>query len=143
MSTVWKQQARQIFREIAELSQDPEIGITRESYGAGENAAIAYLSQFARANGLHVHTDRAGNVIYQRANDNGQPAIWIGSHLDSVPQGGNYDGLAGVVAGLLCLIRLDREQVQTLRSLRVLGLRGEESAWFGKSYMGSRALIGG
>ncbi|MFJ3371498.1 allantoate amidohydrolase [Pseudomonas sp. NPDC086251] len=143
MSTLWKQQARQIFSEIAELSQDLEIGITRESYGAGENAAIAYLSQFARANGLHVHTDRAGNVIYQRANDNGQPAIWIGSHLDSVPQGGNYDGLAGVVAGLLCLIRLDREQVQTLQPLRVLGLRGEESAWFGKSYMGSRALIGG
>ncbi|MFJ7795686.1 Zn-dependent hydrolase [Pseudomonas sp. NPDC096950] len=143
MSTLWKHQARRIFSEIAELSRDPEIGITRESYGAGENAAIAYLSQFARDNGLHVHTDRAGNVIYQRADDDGQPAIWIGSHLDSVPQGGNYDGLAGVVAGLLCLCRLDQLQVQTPRPTRVLGLRGEESAWFGKSYMGSRALMGG
>lgn len=143
MSTLWKHQAQRIFSEIAELSRDPEVGITRESYGAGENAAIAYLSQFARDNGLHVHTDRAGNVIYQRADDNGQPAIWIGSHLDSVPQGGNYDGLAGVVAGLLCLCRLDQLQVQTPRPTRVLGLRGEESAWFGKSYMGSRALMGG
>lgn len=143
MSTLWKHQARRIFSEIAELSRDPEIGITRESYGAGENAAIAYLSQFARDNGLHVHTDRAGNVIYQRADDDGQPAIWIGSHLDSVPQGGNYDGLAGVVAGLLCLCRLEQLQVQTPRPTRVLGLRGEESAWFGKSYMGSRALMGG
>lgn len=143
MSTLWKQQAQRIFNEIAELSSAPEIGITRESYGAGENAAIAYLSQFARDNGLQVHSDRAGNVIFQRADDDGQPAIWIGSHLDSVPQGGNYDGLAGVVAGLLCLCRLDQQAVRTQRPIRVLGLRGEESAWFGKSYMGSRALMGG
>jgi N-carbamoyl-L-amino-acid hydrolase len=143
MSTLWKQQARRMFSEISELSCDPEIGITRESYGAGENAAIAYLSQFARNNGLQVLNDRAGNVIFQRADDDGQPAIWIGSHLDSVPQGGNYDGLAGVVAGLLCLCRLDQQAVRTERPIRVLGLRGEESAWFGKSYMGSRALMGG
>ena len=103
MSILWKQQARRMFSEISELSRDPEIGITRESYGAGENAAIAYLSLFARDNGLRVLTDPAGNVFFQRADDDGQPAIWIGSHLDSVPQGGNYDGLAGVVAGLLCL----------------------------------------
>jgi N-carbamoyl-L-amino-acid hydrolase len=132
-----------MFSEICELSSDPEIGITRESYGAGENAAIAYLSQFARDNGLQVRNDRAGNVIFQRAGDDGQPAIWVGSHLDSVPQGGNYDGLAGVVAGLLCLCRLDQQEVRTQRPIRVLGLRGEESAWFGKSYMGSRALMGG
>ncbi|VVQ18567.1 N-carbamoyl-L-amino-acid hydrolase [Pseudomonas fluorescens] len=143
MSTLWKQQARRMFSEISELSRDPEIGITRESYGAGENAAIAYLSQFARDNGLFVRSDCAGNVIFQRADDDGQPAIWIGSHLDSVPQGGNYDGLAGVIAGLLCLCRLDQQAVRTPRPIRVLGLRGEESAWFGKSYMGSRALMGG
>ena len=143
MSTWWKQQARRMFSEISELSRDPEIGITRESYGAGENAAIAYLSKFAHDNGLQVLNDRAGNVIFQRADDDGQPAIWIGSHLDSVPQGGNYDGLAGVVAGLLCLCRLDQQAVRTERPIRVLGLRGEESAWFGKSYMGSRALMGG
>ncbi|UZM14856.1 Zn-dependent hydrolase [Pseudomonas kielensis] len=143
MSTLWKQQAQRLFSEICELSSDPDIGITRESYGAGENAAIAYLSQFARDNGLQVHSDRAGNVVFQRADDDGQPAIWIGSHLDSVPQGGNYDGLAGVVAGLLCLCRLDQQAVRTQRPIRVLGLRGEESAWFGKSYIGSRALMGG
>lgn len=143
MSTLWKQKAQRMFSEICELSSDPEIGITRESYGAGENAAIAYLSQFARDNGLQVRNDRAGNVIFQRAGDDGQPAIWVGSHLDSVPQGGNYDGLAGVVAGLLCLCRLDQQEVRTQRPIRVLGLRGEESAWFGKSYMGSRALMGG
>lgn len=143
MNALWNTQAETLFAEIAELSRDPHAGITRESYGAGENAAIAHLSAFAVAQGLAVKHDRAGNVIFQRADDSGEPAIWYGSHLDSVPQGGNFDGLAGVVAGLLCLCRLDQEQVKTHRPFRVLGLRGEESAWFGKSYMGSRALMGG
>jgi len=143
MNALWSAQAETLFAEIAELSQDPHAGITRESYGAGENAAIAHLSAFAVAQGLTVNHDRAGNVIFQRADDSGEPAIWYGSHLDSVPQGGNFDGLAGVVAGLLCLCRLDQEHVKTHRPFRVLGLRGEESAWFGKSYMGSRALMGG
>ncbi len=142
MSALWTAQAKKIFADIADLSRDQEAGVTRESYGEGETAAIAYLSDFALTHGLEVRQDRAGNVIYQRRNDSGQPAIWYGSHLDSVPQGGNYDGLAGVVAGLLCLCRLDQEQVSTRKPVRVLGLRGEESAWFGKSYIGSRALMG-
>lgn len=143
MNPLWNAQAEALFAEIGELSRDPHQGITRESYGPGENAAIEHLSRFAVAQGLVVEHDRAGNVIFRRASDCGEPAIWYGSHLDSVPQGGNYDGLAGVVAGLLCLCRLDREQVRTRRPFRVLGLRGEESAWFGKSYIGSRALMGG
>ncbi|MGY2289571.1 allantoate amidohydrolase [Pseudomonas sp. SDO528_S397] len=143
MNALWQAQAQTLFADIAELSRDPGVGITRESYGPGENAAIAYLSRFAVDQGLTVRHDRAGNVIFERANDSGEPAIWYGSHLDSVPQGGNYDGLAGVIAGLLCLCRLDREHASTAKPFRVLGLRGEESAWFGKSYLGSRALMGG
>ncbi|BBP76430.1 Zn-dependent hydrolase [Pseudomonas gingeri NCPPB 3146 = LMG 5327] len=143
MNSLWQAQASRIFADIAELSRDPKEGITRESYGPGESAAIAYLCDYALARGLEVNRDRAGNVIFQRRDDSGLPAIWYGSHLDSVPQGGNYDGLAGVVAGLLCLCRLDQEQVRTAWPFRVLGLRGEESAWYGKSYIGSRAVMGG
>jgi N-carbamoyl-L-amino-acid hydrolase len=72
----------------------------------------------------------------------GKPGYWMGSHLDSVPEGGNFDGLAGVVAGLLCLVKAKRLGVPLTRPLAVLGLRGEESAWFGKPYLGSYALFG-
>ncbi|WP_313325703.1 Zn-dependent hydrolase [Pseudomonas qingdaonensis] len=143
MIAQWPEQAARLFDTIAALSRDAQEGITRESYGPGESDAIACLSDFALTQGLEVATDRAGNVIFTRKSDNGQPALWYGSHLDSVPQGGNYDGLAGVVAGLLCLCRLDREGVATAQPVRVIGLRGEESAWYGKSYIGSRALVGG
>ena len=66
----------------------------------------------------------------------------MGSHLDSVPEGGNYDGLAGVVAGLMCLAKARRVGARLHRPLAVIGLRGEESAWFGKPYLGSYALFG-
>lgn len=143
MSAHWHEQAATLFDAVAALSRDPHEGITRESYGPGENDAIACLTEFALSQGLDVATDGAGNVIFTRKSDSGEPALWYGSHLDSVPQGGNYDGLAGVVAGLLCLCRLDQDGVTTAQPIRVIGLRGEESAWYGKSYIGSRALVGG
>jgi N-carbamoyl-L-amino-acid hydrolase len=59
-----------------------------------------------------------------------------------VPEGGNYDGLAGVVAGLMCLAKAKRLGAALQRPLAVVGLRGEESAWFGKPYLGSYALFG-
>jgi len=68
--------------------------------------------------------------------------ILIGSHLDSVPQGGNFDGLAGIIAGLVLLCHYREHGISPPQPVRVLALRGEESAWFGKAYMGSLGLIG-
>ena len=61
---------------------------------------------------------------------------FAGSHLDAVPQGGNYDGSAGVIAGVVCLARMRAEGVIPPRTLKVIALRGEESAWFGKPNLG-------
>lgn len=134
--------AQQLFADIRALTFDG-VGVTRASYGEGENACAAYLEKFVRSEGLDVTTDRAGNFIYfDPADTHSTPAIWCGSHLDSVPQGGNYDGLAGVVAGLLVLLAARREGVTLPAPLKVIGFRGEESAWFGKAYMGSGALWG-
>ncbi|WP_043118495.1 M28 family peptidase, partial [Pseudacidovorax intermedius] len=117
------------------------LGITRESYGEGESAALTLLTQEAEAMGLAAETDRAGNLWLRIAADRRDaPAVVIGSHVDSVPQGGNYDGLAGVVAGIAVLQALAADW-QSLPPLRVLALRGEESAWYGRAYVGSLALL--
>jgi N-carbamoyl-L-amino-acid hydrolase len=58
-----------------------------------------------------------------------------------VPQGGNYDGAAGVIAGLLALLQAAREKRRP-RTLHLIVLRGEESAWYGRPYLGSSALFG-
>ena len=134
--------AEQLFEDIRELSSDG-VGVTRDSYGAGETAAAAYLRDFALRHGLDAQADRAANLVFRLPQaDAGAAATWVGSHLDSVPQGGNFDGMAGIVAGLLCQLRQKRTGRHSRVPLQVVGFRGEESAWFGKAYMGSGALLG-
>jgi N-carbamoyl-L-amino-acid hydrolase len=133
--------AATLFADVAARSRDGE-GITRESYGPTESSALDLVEGFARSEGLTTARDAAQNLVVGLPDEGSGAAIYVGSHLDSVPQGGNFDGLAGVVAGLLCLVDFKREGAQPPKPVRVLGLRGEESAWFGKAYMGSSALLG-
>jgi N-carbamoyl-L-amino-acid hydrolase len=65
-----------------------------------------------------------------------------GSHLDSVPEGGNYDGAAGVVAGMAMLARWHRAGRQPKQDITVMGVRAEELSWFPAPYIGSRAAFG-
>jgi N-carbamoyl-L-amino-acid hydrolase len=134
--------ARRLFAELRDSSLDGE-GVTREAYGPRETAAQEIFARFARAEGLTVERDRAANLAVTLPGQGDKaPFIAIGSHLDSVPCGGNYDGAAGVVAGVLALALLKRGAITPPRTVRVLALRGEESAWFGKSWLGSHALLG-
>ena len=134
--------AEKLFAEIRALSFDG-VGISRDSYGDKESATADYLSAFAEENGLQTWRDRAANLrIGFPDTPADSPVIWCGSHIDSVPQGGNFDGLAGVTAGLLCLLAQQRSGRRSPLPLQVIGLRGEESAWFGKAYMGSSSLLG-
>ncbi|BAO91252.1 hydantoinase/carbamoylase family amidase [Caballeronia cordobensis] len=134
--------AQKLFGDIRALSSDG-VGVTRDSYGEGESATAGYLAGFAEAEGLRVDIDRAANLIFSLPDtDPDVPAVWVGSHMDSVPQGGNFDGLAGIIAGLLCLVTQKRSAEPSPTPLRVIAFRGEESAWFGKAYMGSGAVFG-
>ncbi len=134
--------AEELFSKVRELSHDG-VGVTRASYGEGESATASFLRDFALKHGLEVSADRAANLLFRLPDTCGEgQAVWCGSHLDSVPQGGNYDGLAGVIAGLFCLLAQKQSGTASRIPLQVIGFRGEESAWFGKAYMGSGALFG-
>lgn len=140
-ATAWRSQAEALLNDVADATRDGP-GITRESYGTGEDTALQLLQQHAAALGLACEYDRARNLWMRLAEDTRtDPVVVIGSHVDSVPQGGNFDGLAGVVAGMLVLASLRGRHTQAA-PLRVLALRGEESAWYGRAYMGSMALLG-
>src|ERR1700750_2678336 len=92
-----------LFDALREATGDGE-GITRDSYGTGENLALDIVEQEARSHGLLTERDAAANlVITLPGQDPALPFLACGSHLDSVPQGGNFDGAAGVIAGLLAL----------------------------------------
>ena len=133
--------AVKIFSDIESLTRD-KIGISRESYGKGEALGIKYLIDLAEEFGFYIEKDDAANVFFSLDKSIKTNYILVGSHMDSVPQGGNFDGLAGVVAGFLLLVNLKEKKIKTSLPVKVLVLRGEESAWYGKNCIGSKALFG-
>lgn len=134
--------AAALFAELERNTHDG-IGITRASYGEGEQFAHELMRRRARELDLEVAVDPAGNsYLTLPGRDRSAPRIIVGSHLDSVAQGGNYDGAAGVVAGLVALAALKDLGHRPQHDISVMGIRAEESAWFGVSYIGSRAALG-
>ncbi len=133
--------AVKIFSDIAELTRD-KIGISRESFGKGETSGINYLIDLANEFNFYVEKDDAANVFFSLEPSVKNKYILVGSHMDSVPQGGNFDGLAGVVAGFLILANIKKNNISTPLPVKLLALRGEESAWYGRNYIGSKALFG-
>jgi N-carbamoyl-L-amino-acid hydrolase len=133
--------ARDLFEELRAAHHDG-VGITRETYAAGETAAMRRVEAIARGAGLACAWDAAANLrITLPGSDPSLPAAACGSHLDSVPQGGNFDGAAGVISGLMALLHASRQPPRR-RTLHLFVLRGEESAWYGRPYLGSSALFG-
>ena len=131
-----------LFDKIRDDSRDGE-GVTRDAFGPRETQAASTVETFAKGEGLETSYDHGGNLhITPPGQCAAPPEIMIGSHLDSVPVGGNYDGLAGVIAGLAVLSALVREGDARKRNLRVIGFRGEESPWFSQAYLGSKLLLG-
>jgi beta-ureidopropionase / N-carbamoyl-L-amino-acid hydrolase len=118
-------------------------GITRDAYGAGEQRAHATVAQEAAALGLEIARDDAANLYMTLpGRDRDAPVLVIGSHLDSVPHGGNFDGAAGVLAGLATVGALRDLGLTPECDIVVMAIRAEESVWFPVSYIGSRAALG-
>lgn len=134
--------ATQILDELHEATC-AHPGVTRVSYGAGEQVAHDIVTRHAQKLGATVRVDAAGNLYLVRPGSNpALPAIFMGSHLDSVPHGGNYDGAAGVVAGLAVLAELEAQQQVLPRTVTVMATRAEEAVWFPLSYPGAEAAFG-
>lgn len=134
--------ATTLFDQLKELSYDG-VGITRPSYSELETSALKILKEFAESHGLIVNIDQAQNYIFSAEDySDSQQYRLVGSHIDSVPEGGNYDGAAGIISGILCLVKAKRNNIIFNTPVKVIALRGEESAWFGHCYLGSKALFG-
>jgi beta-ureidopropionase / N-carbamoyl-L-amino-acid hydrolase len=120
-----------------------EPGVTRDPYGPGEQRAHATVAEAAGRMGLEITRDPAVNLYMTLpSRDRAVPSVVLGSHLDSVPHGGNFDGAAGVLAGLVSIASLHRLGVTPACDVTVMGIRAEESIWFQVSYIGSRAALG-
>lgn len=134
--------AARLFAEIAARTADVE-GISRPAYSQTETETLQFLLDFARSERLAARWDAGRNLVFSLPeHEHAQRYALVGSHVDSVPRGGNFDGLAGVLAALLCLVKARRVGASFAQPVKVIALRGEESAWFGPCYSGSKALLG-
>lgn len=135
--------AQKVFNDVAAMSRNSEGGFSRPGYSAVENKVHEYLKDIARGLNLEISVDRAGNLFMTLpGRDRSLPCYMTGSHADSVPRGGNYDGLAGVVAALTVIRSLKEQGIQLRRDTTAVVFRMEESSWFGKAYVGSLAMVG-
>ena len=140
--TVGGRLAGRLLEALAQGTADAP-GVTRVAYGPGERFAHGLVRAEAEKLGAVARTDAAGNLYLMLAGrDPDLPSIVIGSHLDSVAHGGNFDGAAGVVAGLAVMAELVARNIQLPRDLIVLATRAEEAVWFPLSYPGSQAALG-
>jgi N-carbamoyl-L-amino-acid hydrolase len=135
--------AARLFDELRARTHDG-IGITREAFGPGERIAHQLVREEGERLGLATRTDHVGNLyLTLEGADRAAPAVLIGSHLDSVPRGGNFDGAAGVLAGLSAVAGMKRAGFVPGRDVTVMAIRAEEAgAWFPTSYPGSRGALG-
>ncbi|OIO71841.1 MAG: hypothetical protein CO186_12950 [Zetaproteobacteria bacterium CG_4_9_14_3_um_filter_49_83] len=127
--------------QIGRYGHDSQQGFDRPAYSDAESEAMRYIEDTAKRAGLLTRPDAAGNLIVETA---GTFSRWVetGSHMDTVRGGGNYDGVAGVVAGLEVLLAVQSNKIPLTHGLRLRVWRGEESAAFGTASIGSLAAFG-
>lgn len=131
------------FERFATFGATEGGGLNRLSLGDEDGLARDELCTIARHQNYRVDIDPIGNVFITRpGRDETLPVVLVGSHLDSQPFGGRYDGTYGVLAGLEALRSLDDAGITTLRSVTLVDWTDEEGARFSPSLLGSGVVAG-
>ncbi|MFJ5232804.1 allantoate amidohydrolase [Kitasatospora sp. NPDC088391] len=117
-------------------------GYRRHAWNSADAECRAWFEEQARARGLHHETDRNGNQWAWLGDPTAGDAVVTGSHLDSVPDGGAYDGPLGVVSSFAALDELRARGVEFTRPLAIANFGDEEGARFGVACVGSRLAAG-
>jgi N-carbamoyl-L-amino-acid hydrolase len=127
---------------LSEIGRDPAGGITRVGLSQAELDAHAYAISLMKDAGLRVRTDAAGNVFGRREGSQQLPVLLFGSHLDSVPHGGPYDGSLGAIGAIEVIRALNAAHRTTRHPLEVVVWTNEEGSHFGISAFGSSVAAG-
>ena len=129
--------------ELGKFNSTPGYGLTRFSLTKEERDAREYLRNELSKLDVEIYEDAAGTLFGRRKGvDDSLPVIMIGSHFDSVKNGGNFDGPAGVIMGLEIFRTLEEQKIKTKYPLEFVAMIEEEGGRFGAGVFGSRAMVG-
>ena len=135
---LWRRHA-----EMAKIGAIPGSGVNRAALSAEDIAARKLLLSWAHARGFEVGVDGIGNLFVRRPGlDAGAAPVMTGSHMDSQPRGGRFDGIYGVLAGLEALEAMDEAGVKTKRPIELVAWTNEEGGRFQPCTMGSAVYTG-
>ncbi len=128
---------------LKQFTATPGAGCTRLPFTKEAREAVNFLKQIMEEAGLEVREDAAGNVIgVMKGEDPTAPCVMMGSHYDSVVNGGDFDGIAGVICAIEVARQLKENGIVPKRNFVVVGFCDEEGMRFGTGYFGSGAMLG-
>lgn len=137
---------RRLFAEESRIARLPEGGVARMALTEGDHLQRSFLARELQRAGATVRVDQIGNLFGLFAWKNDAPYVLAGSHLDSQPNGGVFDGAYGVMAALACCKHLDAQvragKLAPACNVAVVDWTNEEGARFEPSVMGSSVFVG-
>ncbi len=129
--------------ELAEIGRSEGGGVSRLSFTEEERAAKDLVTSYMQEADLEVREDAAGNLIGRHeGRDPEAPVVLAGSHVDSVRNGGDFDGPLGVLSAVEALQIMNERGVETERPIEAVAFTDEEGARFSFGMIGSRAMVG-
>lgn len=141
--SVNEQRLWQRHADMAKLGGTPKGGVNRQALSAEDAAARNQLAGWAKARGFSIFTDAIGNLFVQRAGtDASALPVMSGSHMDSQPTGGRFDGMYGVLAAFEALEALEDAGIATKRPVLAVAWTNEEGSRFQPGAMGSAVFAG-
>lgn len=138
-----KQRIEQHIELLSHFTATPGVGVTRLTYSKEDLSARNYIKDRMLEYGLTVSEDGFGNIFGKlEGTIPNAPSVIVGSHFDSVPNGGAYDGTAGVVIGLEVAALFQENKCKPAYPLEIIALVEEEGSRYGGGLMGSRGMMG-
>ncbi len=129
-------------QDLGRIGETPNGGLTRLALSDDDRRARDQMVQWMREAGLAVRVDRMGNIFGERSGTAALPPVMMGSHVDSVPTGGKYDGQLGVLCGLEAIRRLNDGRVRTRHPVTLAIFTNEEGARFQPAMIASGVMAG-
>jgi N-carbamoyl-L-amino-acid hydrolase len=136
------QRLEQSIQDLGRIGETARGGLTRLALSDDDRRGRDRMVAWMREAGLRVAVDQMGNIFGERAGTAGRPPLMIGSHIDSVPTGGKYDGQLGVLCGLEVIRTLDDHKVATRHPITLVIFTNEEGARFQPAMIASGVMAG-